>query len=586
MARGLWRVVSVGAAAAGLLALLGCGGGSGASKAPTPVTPPAAVLPTPSEARRFLTQATFGPTEAEVAAVTGAGYQAWLDAQVRMAPSASFLTYLDARSAELEASNAGLTTGLHHLSASQFYERFYGRAVQAPDSLRQRVAFALSQILVVSMQDSRLAGHLRSAGAYYDVLQAGAFGNFRKLLEDVTLHPAMGIYLSAFDNQKEDATKGRLPDENYAREVMQLFTIGLSQLNPDGTLKLDGSGQPQPTYSHDDVAGLAKVFTGWGWYSAAPTSTTFWKMDGPASETTAMSFYPSYHSVSAKSFLGTTIPAAGAPDPAGDLKVALDTLFQHPNVGPFLATRLIQQLVCSNPSPAYVGRVAAAFADNGSGVRGDLGATVKAVLLDAEARTISQGAGAGKLKEPVLRLTQWMRAFGATSQSGDWLLYNLDSTVSALGQSPLNSPSVFNFWRPGYVPPQGLLGQAGLLAPEFQIVDEVSVAGYLNFIQNLLSGGLGGGSGTVPATVGPDITPAYALELPLADTPDALAARVGDALGAGSLSPALLKQVSDAVAARALPTTGVQADLDKARLDRVKLAVFLVMASPEFLHLR
>ncbi len=561
--------------------LLACGGGSHPTLAP-PKDPPA----TPAEARRFLTQATFGPSDADVALLTTLGYAGWVDHQLAQPATDTFVAHMDARQAQFDAYNSGRTTGLLSLGPNQFYEHFYGQAVNAGDPLRHRVAFALSQIMVVSMQDAKVAGHPRSAASYYDTLRAGAFGSFRRLLEDVTLHPAMGFYLSSFNNRQEDLTRGRLPDENFAREVMQLFTIGLYQLNADGTLKTDAQGAPIPTYSHDDVAGLAKAFTGWGWYAANPTSTTFWKMEGPASETTAMGLYPAYHSVSAKSFLGTTIAASSTPDPAGDLKVALDTLAGHPNVGPFLATRLIQQLVTSNPSPAYVGRVAAAFNDNGKGVRGDLKAVVRALLLDPEARTASSDPGYGKLKEPVLRLTAWMRAFGASSQSGTWLMPGLDSSSTSLGQSPLNAPSVFNFWRPGFVPPHGELGAAGLLAPEFQTVDEVSVAGYLNFLLNLVSNGIGGGTGTLPPTTGADITAAYAAELPLAETPSALVARVADVLTCSAMSATLRDQITAAVAARKLPTTGVQADLDKARLDRVKIAVFLTLASPEFLHQR
>lgn len=572
-----------GLALAALLGLLACGGGSSSQ------APPKDLPATPADARRFLTQATFGASDGDVEVLSRTGYAGWLGGQLQQPlPATPFVAWMDNRSAQFAAANAGKTTGLFTLGPNQFYEHFYDLATNAPDSVRQRAAFALSQIFVVSMQDSQLYGHLRSVASYYDMLQADAFGNFRTLLEDVTLHPAMGIYLSTFDNLKEDPTRGRLPDENYAREVMQLFTIGLEQLNPDGTLKKDGTGNPVPTYTHDDVAGLAKVFTGWGWYSPNPTSTTFWKLPGPGSETTSMTFYPAYHSVGAKAFLGVTIPATTAPDPAGDLKLALDTLFQHPNTGPFLATRLIQQLVASNPSPAYVGRVAAAFADNGSGVRGDLAATFKAVLLDPEARdaSVALAPGGGKLREPVLRLTQWLRAFGATSQTGMWLMPALDSTVSGLGQSPMNSPSVFNFWRPGYIPAQGQLGVNNLTAPEFQIVDEVSVAGYLNFLENLVANGIGGGSGALPPTTTSDITAAYVPELAVADQPDALATVVGDALTFGTMSPALHQELVTAVTARALPTNGVAADLAKARLDRVKLAVFLTMASPEFLNQR
>jgi uncharacterized protein (DUF1800 family) len=369
---------------------------------------------------------------------------------------------------------------------------------------------------------------------------------------------------------------------------MQLMSIGLYQLNQDGTVQTDSSGRPLPTYAYSDISGLAKVFTGWGWYAPAPSASTYWNGVGAASLVNPMSFYPQYHSTSAKTFLGTSLPASASPDPAGDLKAALDTLAAHPNVGPFLGTRLIQQLVTSNPSPAYVGRVAAVFANDGHGVRGNLAAVVKAVLTDPEARdpVRAQDPAFGKLREPVVRFAQWLRAFGAASSSGFWELGGLDGTASQLGQSPLNAASVFNFWRPGYVPPGTALGSAGLLAPEFQAVNEVSVAGYMNFMQGVVSNGLGGGSGAVPATAGSDITAAYTAELALADDPDALASRLDRVLTCGAMSASLHQQIVSAVTAVAVPASGSAAAIQSAHLERVRLAVFMAMSSPEYLHQR
>jgi uncharacterized protein (DUF1800 family) len=304
-----------------------------------------------------------------------------------------------------------------------------------------------------------------------------------------------------------------------------------------------------------------------------------------------MSFYPTFHSISAKSFLGTTIPAAGVPDIAGDLKIALDTIFNHPNVGPFLATRLIQQLVTSNPSTAYVGRVAAVFNNNGAGVRGDLGATVKAVLLDTEARDPAALTSAtfGKLREPVIRLANWMRAFGATSQSqadatqggAGFLMVTLDDPGSRLGQTPMRSPTVFNFWRPGYVPPNTQIAAHGLVAPEFQIVDEVQVAGYLNFMQGVVARGVGS---IPPNGTTPDIQAAYTRETTLALAPDQLVARMNNLLMYGQMSSMSQQTIINAVTSIAIPTgTATQAQIDAAVANRVHLAVFLTMASPEYL---
>src|SRR5215471_2322312 len=368
-----------------VVALSACSGGgmNGAtSSPPPPPPPPPPPVVSANDAARFLTQATFGPTDSSIGAVVANGYAGWITAQLNTQAAGNHRAYIDLRTQQIVAADPKAK-----VQQAQFFETWWREAVTGPDELRERVAFALSQIFVISMQDATVGKDIRGVADYYDMLTANAFGNYRTLLEKVTLHPQMGIYLTSLANQKENTATGLLPDENYAREVMQLFSIGLYQLNSDGTTIKDSSGNPVPTYSHDDIAGLAKVFTGMSWYSPSPSTTTFFGgAADPNRDWKPMSFYPSFHSVSSKTFLGTTIPAAGVPDIASDLKIALDTIFNHPNVGPFIATRLIQQLVTSNPSPAYVGRVAAVFNDNGAGTRGDLGASVRALLLDAEAR--------------------------------------------------------------------------------------------------------------------------------------------------------------------------------------------------------
>jgi len=264
------------------------------------------------------------------------------------------------------------------------------------------------------------------------------------------------------------------------------------------------------------------------------------------------------------------------------LRIALDRLFNHPNVGPFISFRLIQQLVTSNPSPAYVGRVAAIFNNNGSGVRGDLAAVVRAVLLDTEARAMSAvgSASFGKLREPVIRVTNWIRAFNATSQQGNWLITSTGANTS-LGQSPLTSASVFNFWRPGFVPPASTeLGSRSLLAPEFQIVDEVTSASYINAMQTWVDAGIGS---TPPGGSGRDVFSAYTAELALADTPISLVNRMNTLLFYGQMSPTLQGRVLAAITAVAIPATGTQAQIDAARLNRVKTAVFFSMIAPEYL---
>ncbi|MBP2157725.1 MULTISPECIES: DUF1800 family protein [Asticcacaulis] len=546
----------------------GSSGGGGGGGGVTP--PPVIVRPTQAEASRFLMQASFGATDADITAITTTTFSDWIAAQVAMSAGTPHLAWMDRRLAEIRAANPS-----SNVSASQFYESFWSLAASAPDQLRQRVKFALSEIFVISFASD--TEDPRGNASYYDMLGKHAFGNFRDLLEDVTYHPAMGLYLTYRGNQKEDTRTGRNPDQNYAREIMQLMTIGLYLLNNDGTLKNDLFGNAQPTYGQNDIDGLAKVFTGLSWYHPTPTNSTF---SGGSKDDDRhirpMIAYNNYHSISAKSFLGTNIPATTTADTVGDVKTALDTLFNHPNVGPFIGKQLIQRLVTSNPSPAYVGRVAATFNNNGSGVRGDMAAVVRAILLDSEARSAGDAAY-GKLKEPIVRLANWMRTFEAASQSGNWLL-SATSAPTSLGQSPLTSPSVFNFYRPGYVPTRSALGTKGLLAPEFQATDEVSVAGYINTMQAAVGSGIGSGN---------DIRSAYSKEVALATDVPALLDRLNLVLYAGTQSAGLRSKISAAVTGITIPGgTASQSQIDTAKLNRVKLAVFLSLASPEYIAQR
>ncbi|MEI6283161.1 MAG: DUF1800 family protein, partial [Alphaproteobacteria bacterium] len=501
---------------------------------------------------------------------------AWLAAQTTMAVSTpTHQAWVDQRLTQLQATTPNAT-----LSANQFYESFWQHAVQAPDELRQRVKFALSQIFVISLLDASV--DVRGAASYYDMLGADAFGNFRTIMDDVTYHPMMGIYLTYMSNVKESGT--RTPDQNYAREFMQLMTIGLYKLNNDGSRQLDSGGNPIPTYSQDDILGLSKVFTGLGWYSPSPTTSTFTGGSrDPNATIKPMIVYNQFHSISAKSFLGVTIPASTTADTAGDIKFALDTLFNQPNVGPFIAFRLIQQLVTSNPSPAYVARVASVFNDNGKGVRGDMAAVVTAILTDTTARDTATDVAApnfGKLREPVVRLANWMRAFSVTSQSGNWLMTSTSANTS-LGASPLTSTSVFNFWPPGYAPPNTQIAANNLLSPEFQGVDEVTVVGYLNTMQ----GAIGNGIGSVPTGgTGADIQSAYTAEIAVATDANALADRTNLLLLYGQMSVTLRQRLIDAINGVTIPGgTATQAQINAALLNRAKIAVMLTMASPDYL---
>ncbi|GJI97262.1 hypothetical protein RugamoR57_39800 [Duganella caerulea] len=514
------------------------------------------------EASRFLQQATFGPTMANIQEVSASGPEAWIDNQFTL-PQSLHRNYMEWVQSRLPA---GTT-----LNRTQFLESFWRQAASGDDQLRQRMAFALSQILVVSMSDSEVASMPRGAAAYYDILATHCFTNFRTLLSSVAQNPIMGTYLSHIHNQKESGY--RVPDENFAREIMQLMSIGLYQLNQDGSKKLN-NGVPIETYTHDDVAGLAKVFTGMSFYGPDTSAARFWgDIKDVDYDWRPMQGYAAYHSTSTKKFLGVTI--SGNTTAYSDFNLAIDTLFNHPNVGPFIGRQLIQRLVTSNPSPAYVSRVAAVFANNGSGVRGDMKALIKAILLDPEARAPAT-SGQGKLREPVLRLAHWMRSFEAHSYSGRYLMYSLDDPLKGIGQTPMRSPSVFNFFRPAYVPPNTLIAAAGLVAPEMQITAEPSVAGYLNFMVDAIPWGVG---------TNRDIKPTYVNEIPLAVTPDLLVDRINLLMMAGSMSSTLRNQIISAVnmVARPLPTATNSSTLAAIDRNRVSLAIFLTMASPEYL---
>lgn len=556
-----------------LLVVASCGGGGGGGSSTPPVSNPPPAPPTlisEAEASRFLAQASFGATTTSISAVRQNGINAYITAQIAAPrPAQTHLAWMDRRLTELRAANPTA-----NVSANQFYESWWSQSVTAEDQLRQRVTFALSQIFVISLVDSAIDP--RGAASYYDMLSANAFGNYRTLLAEVTRHPQMGRYLTYLANEKEDASGTRTPDENYAREVMQLMSLGLYELNADGSRRLDANAVPLPAYTPADISGLARVFTGLSWWHPTPTRSTFFGGSRQADAVIRpMIFYPEFHSTSAKTFLGTTIPASATVDAEGDLNRALDTIANHPNVGPFMSTRLIKALVTSNPSPSYIQRVTTVWNNNGSGQRGDLAAVVRAILTDPEARSAGDNSY-GKLREPVISAAHFMRAFGATSASGNWLITSTSSSQS-LGQTPLASPSVFNFWRPGFIPPGTTqLGSRFLSAPEFQGVSEVSVAGYVNTMQSITSTGFGSSN---------DVRSAYATELTLADNATSLIDRIDLLLFANTMPALLRTRVADSVNSIAIPSGGTttQAQIDTARLNRVRTAVLLSMSSPEYL---
>jgi uncharacterized protein (DUF1800 family) len=566
-------------AALATLTLAACGGG-GDGGTPPPAPPVVELPPSRADAARFLSQASMGPTEADIGRVVSLGYRGWVDEQLTR-PATSHRTYWEARDAAIRAAAA---PGVMVDTRDQVIESFWKQAVTGEDQLRQRMVWALSQIFVISMADDVVGNNPRAVAAWLDMLGDKGLSNYRELLESVSLHPMMGVYLTHLRNQKADPRSGRVPDENYAREVMQLFSIGLVELNEDGTPRLVG-GNTVDTYGSADVSGIARVFTGWSWTCPdGPDNNCFSQgsvggVSDPDRTFKPMIGYAQYHSPEAKSFLGTTIPAqTGRIDPEASLRVALDTLANHPNVGPFIGRQLIQRLVTSNPSPAYVRDISRVWANNGSGVRGDLKAVVRAILLHPEARAASTDTS-GKLREPVLRMTAMLRALGATSDTGWWRVGNTDNPGTSLGQTPMRSPSVFNYYRPGYVAPGTASAARGLAAPELQIAHETSAAGYVNFMRDAVSQGVGA-SNTIAGVTRRDIQFDWTAELAVAADAAALVDRVFGRLLPNMPPPAALRsEIVAAVGSIVVPTTGSTAT---ALRNRVHAAVLLTLVSPEF----
>jgi uncharacterized protein (DUF1800 family) len=432
---------------------------------------PLVVSATKRDAARLLMQATFGPKSMEdIASVESVGAQAWVDAQWNQ-PWQSHNTYLE------RVRLAGEEAKEEHV-----YESIWQNLIWGDARLRARVALALSEIMVIS----NIAPDQKNEAliSWMDMLYRNAFGNYRTLLQEVTLHPAMGYYLNMLGNDKEDLSTGRMPNENYAREVLQLFSIGLVQLNADGTPRRDGQGQPIPTYDQSTVQGFAAAFTGWN-FAGNDTSKSE-SFDHPNENWTQfMRAWPSRHSSGAKKLLGGLTLLAGQ-TPEKDLADALDNIANHPNVAPFMGKRLIQFLVTSNPSPAYVGRVSAVWNNNGQGARGDLKSVVRAILLDPEARSAdATSVSDGKVREPMVKFVHFVNAMQGRSKNGRNSIWWLDSPDDYLGQSPLLAPSVFNFFSPFFAK-AGAIAQAGLVAPEMQLVTDTQIVGSTNFFTRMV----------------------------------------------------------------------------------------------------
>ena len=533
--------------------------GSGVFSVPSAPPPVDLTQVSQADAARFLTQATFGPSATDINAFVSQGYTTWLNTQIAMAPTLHRAATLADFAQYTQSATTTAPTGTDRQAA------WWKIAVTAPDQLRQRVAFALSEIFVISDQNSTVSGAQEGAANYYDLLARDAFGNYRQLLEDVTLSPMMGIYLSSLRNAKGTFdSKGNVltsADENYAREVMQLFSIGLNLLQPDGTLQLDSTGQPIPTYNQTTITETAKVFTGWAYYSTSANPNF---RGGAADYIDPMMLYPAFHDDGQKTVVGGRIIPASQGG-AKDLKDMLDTLFNHPNTGPFISRELIQRLVTSNPSPGYVYRVAQVFADNGAGVRGDLAAVVRAILTDYEARSpaLVGTPGHGKLKEPLLRATAVLRAFGGASNSGR---FNISNPETNLDQAALRSATVFNFFQPDFVQP-GDLASAGLYAPEFQILTATTAITIPNFLYTYVYNTRSTTNAT-EQTIGLDLSSL----LPLAATPQQLV----DTLNLVLTGNTMAKATSDRIVAAIGGMPGGTSTTEK-----VRSAIYLITTSPD-----
>ncbi|GGY55696.1 DUF1800 domain-containing protein [Parvularcula lutaonensis] len=568
-------------------------GGGGGGQTPPPAPQPASdAFETEDKTARFLAQATFGPTPQDIATLTGTDAVDWILAEFDKPVTLSLPITQDLRQRATQTFDGQFYTASNT-------NAFWTTALTADDQLRQRVAFALSEIFVVSNAPMGvLFDYPDGIASYHDILKRNAFGNYRELIEEITYSPPMGFYLTYAYNQKADPSTGRMPDENYAREILQLFSIGVVPLNRDGSVQ-QGAGE---LYDNTDITGLARVFT--GLVFDGEIERFFGRDDaayGNQVLARPMVTWDAIHEAGEKNFLGTTIPAGT--NAAASVDAALDTIANHPNVAPFLARQLIQRLVSSDPEPDYIDRVAAAFEQGsyalpggtqvGTGKRGDLKATVAAVLFDRDARdtTSIDPNRSGKIREPIIRFTNWARAFGANvAPEYVQILWFIDRT-GPLGQHPFRSPSVFNFFRPGYIAPGTQSGAAGLTVPELQITNSATIPGYANFMTAFVFGGQVGNdtSGIADLFAREGVTgyndaearaafqADLSAEVALADDIPALLDHLDTKLTYGQLTPETRALITEAIQGIDVSGPGTDEELLVARI-----AVLMILTSPDF----
>lgn len=523
-----------------------------------------------TDASRFLARATFGGSKTDIAALTGQDAADWMTSEFAK-PATLTLPAILSHPGPANASNGG-----------QIIDGFYwNQILTANDQLRQRMAFALSQIVVYSDEPN---DNQRVRAYYQDILIRNAFGNYRDILQEITYSPAMAEYLTYLNNRAGDPVSGQMPDENYAREILQLFSIGVVELNLDGTPRLDAQGQQIETYTNDDIVGLAKVFTGMRYGPNGDGSRV------ADSDYTPLSIFEPWHSPLEKTFLGTTIPAGTQGDES--ITRAIDAIFAHPNVAPFISRQLIQRFTHSSPPPEYVERVAMAFESGrftaiggqqfGGGQRGDLQATLAAVLLEPGLFSEPTGTDTiayGKVREPILRFTQFVRAFNLSGVDAlnEHDLGDTRSTNNSLGQQAFRSPSVFNFYRPGYIAPGTTSGAQSITVPEFQVVNESSAVGLLNFMTEFAF--------DLSRPVDPNVatfTPDYSQELTMVTDPQALVDHLDDLLTGGRISDTEKTEIVNIVGNLEYRPGGTPQQLAEDEIRIVQTAVMLVLNSPSY----
>lgn len=532
------------------------------------------------DAARFLAQATFGADENLIRQVAQRDFSDWIDSQFELSPGYLLPEVINAYNLafQIYTDNGGLPANYSDRPEWEHFDYAWWQVnLTADDLLRQRVAYSLSQLLVISVE-SDLFDKGEALADYYDMLLDHSFGNYKDLLMAVTLHPSMGIYLSHLNNSKTIPERNIHPDENYAREIMQLFSIGLFELNQDGSRKKDNNGAYIPTYNNSDIKEFAKVFTGLGAggsISKTDLNKAEFNMDFNLVDfTVPMKMYEEYHEPAEKILLnGFTIPA-GQPGMT-DIEQAVDHLFNHPNVAPFISRQLIQRLVKSNPTPSYISRISSVFNDNGNGIRGDMKSVIKAILLDPEARNCDwvRHPDQGRLREPITRYTQFAKAVGFENQLD--LFWNNGSTfMESTGQHPFHSYTVFNFYLPDFQP-NGPIALNNLFGPEYQIHNTKTSVGYVNAVNNwtfndeLLY--------TFEANSFPT-RPAFKNLLPFARDPDELINKLDILLTHGQMSEDTRDIIREAIKGFSLNAVG--------DLQRLKLTLYLIMISPDYCVLK